>query len=207
MNIIGKYFSALFLSSLLVGCASPSGKTAVDANSKSEAVNDVIMTRRSIRSYKQIPVSRDTLQSILDAGINAPSGQNKQSWEIRVADNPETMQSIVEAMALSNPDVVNPGSCFRGAPVMLFIAKDDSYPFSAIDCGLLSGNIMLSAWSMGVGSICLGSPIGFIKNSPELLEMLGFSENYSLAICIGLGYPDEAPEAKPRDKAKYRFLD
>lgn len=207
MNIIGKYFSALFLSSLLVGCASPSGNTAVDANSKSEAVNDVIMTRRSIRSYKQIPVSRDTLQSILDAGINAPSGQNKQSWEIRVADNPETMQSIVEAMALSNPDVVNPGSCFRGAPVMLFIAKDDSYPFSAIDCGLLSENIMLSAWSMGVGSICLGSPIGFIKNSPELLEMLGFSENYSLAICIGLGYPDEAPEAKPRDKAKYRFLD
>ncbi|MDD5951645.1 MAG: nitroreductase [Bacteroidales bacterium] len=207
MNIIGKYFSVLFLSCLLVGCASPSGNTAVDANSKSEAVNDVIMTRRSIRSYKQIPVSRDTLQSILDAGINAPSGQNKQSWEIRVADNPETMQSIVEAMALSNPDVVNPGSCFRGAPVMLFIAKDDSYPFSAIDCGLLSENIMLSAWSMGVGSICLGSPIGFIKNSPELLEMLGFSENYSLAICIGLGYPDEAPEAKPRDKAKYRFLD
>ena len=60
---------------------------------------------------------------------------------------------------------------------------------------------------MGVGSICLGSPISFIQNSPELLEMLGFSENYSLAICIGLGYPDEKPEAKPRNKAKYTFLD
>ena len=206
MSIIWKNLSALLLSCLFIGCASQSGNT-VDTNSKSEVVNDVIMTRRSIRSYKQVPVSRDTLKSILDAGINAPSGQNKQSWEIRVADKPETMQSIMDAMALSNPDVINPGSCFRGAPVMLFIAKDDGYPFSSIDCGLLSENIMLSAWSMGVGSICLGSPINFIQNSPELLEMLGFSENYSLAICLGLGYPDEKPEAKPRNKAKYTFLD
>ena len=45
-----------------------------------DVVNEVIMSRRSIRSYKQVPVGRDTLEMILRAGINAPNGMNKQSW-------------------------------------------------------------------------------------------------------------------------------
>ena len=68
------------------------------SNSEAEAVDNVIMSRRSIRNYKQIPVSRDTMQVILKAGINAPNGQNRQSWEIRVVDNPNTMSEIKAAM-------------------------------------------------------------------------------------------------------------
>ena len=203
MRYKGIIFLALAFTILVSACTSP--KDSV--NNNYDAVNEVIMTRRSIRNYKQVPVVRDTLDKIITAGIYAPSGQNKQSWNIRIADNPDTMRRIKEEMAIANPEIVNPGSCFRDAPVVLFIAKDDSYPFSAIDCGLLSENIMLSAWSLGVGSICLGSPVSFIQNSPELLEMLDFEDGYSLVICIGLGYPAESPEAKPRDKAKYRFLD
>ena len=173
------------------------------------AVIENIMSRRSIRAYKPCTVARDTMKTILECGINAPSGMNRQSWEVRVVDNPEVMAEIVQLMAAGNPDT-DPGAvkgCFRGAPVMVFIANDPAYDFSVIDCGLLSGNIMLSGWSRGVGSVCLGSPIRFLRNAPEAMDKLGFSEGYTPVICIGMGYPAESPQAKPRDFGKVRFVD
>lgn len=186
------------------------------SNSEAEAVDNVIMSRRSIRNYKQIPVSRDTMQVILKAGINAPNGQNRQSWEIRVVDNPDTMSEIKAAMSAANPDVPMAGDSSRNAPVMAFIAADTSYDFSLLDCGMLSENMVLSAWSMGVGSICLGSPVRFldgsesIRSNPEIrkvMDKLGFSEGYQLVLCVGFGYPLESPDAKPRDDSKFRFVD
>ena len=186
------------------------------SNSEAEAVDNVIMSRRSIRNYKQIPVSRDTMQVILKAGINAPNGQNRQSWEIRVVDNPDTMSEIKAAMSAANPDVPMAGDSFRNAPVMAFIAADTSYDFSLLDCGMLSENMVLSAWSMGVGSICLGSPVRFldgsesIRSNPEIrkvMDKLGFSEGFQLVLCVGFGYPIESPDAKPRDESKFRFVD
>lgn len=186
------------------------------SNSEAEAVDNVIMSRRSIRNYKQIPVSRDTMQVILKAGINAPNGQNRQSWEIRVVDNPDTMAEIKAAMSAANPNVPMAGDSFRNAPVMAFIAADTSYDFSLLDCGMLSENMVLSAWSMGVGSICLGSPVRFldgsesIRSNPEIrkvMDKLGFSEGYQLVLCVGFGYPLESPDAKPRDESKFRFVD
>lgn len=186
------------------------------SNSEAEAVDNVIMSRRSIRNYKQIPVSRDTMQVILEAGINAPNGQNRQSWEIRVVDNPDTMSEIKAAMSAANPDVPMAGDSFRNAPVMVFIAADTSYDFSLLDCGMLSENMVLSAWSMGVGSICLGSPVRFldgsesIRSNPEIrkvMDKLDFSEGYQLVLCVGFGYPLESPDAKPRDESKFKFVD
>lgn len=186
------------------------------SNSEAEAVDNVIMSRRSIRNYKQIPVSRDTMQVILKAGINAPNGQNRQSWEIRVVDNPDTMSEIKAAMSAANPDVPMAGDSFRNAPVMAFIAADTNYDFSLLDCGMLSENMVLSAWSMGVGSICLGSPVRFldgsesIRSNPEIrkvMDKLDFSEGYQLVLCVGFGYPLESPDAKPRNESKFRFVD
>ena len=175
-------------------------------------VVETIMSRRSIRKYKDEIVPREVMTQILDCGINAPNGQNKQSWEIRVVDNPALMNEIKAAMAKGHPpmDSAMVAGCFRGAPVMTFIARDKSYDFSAYDCGLLAENMVLSEWSMGVGSICLGSPVRFLTDNEEcrpVLEKLGFSEGYELCLCVGFGYPDETPDAKPRDKQKYRFVD
>ena len=181
----------------------------VETCDKADAVIENIMARRSIRKYKDGPVARETMQTILECGINAPSGQNKQSWEVRVVDNPETMNEIISLMTAGNPDA-DPGmikGCFRGSPTMIFIANDPSYDFSVIDCGLLSQNIMLSGHALGVGSVCLGSPVRFLRNAPEAIAKLGFSEGYTPVICIGMGYPDESPEAKPRDFGKVKFVD
>lgn len=189
-----------------VACNNQTEQTTDDTGN---AVIENIMSRRSIRKYKEGPVARETMMTILECGINAPNGMNKQSWEVRVVDDPAVMNEIINLMAAGNPDV-DPGmvkGCFRGAPTMIFIANDPSYDCSQIDCGLLSENIMLSGWSLGVGSVCLGSPIRFLKNAPEAMAKLGFSEGYTPIICIGMGYPDEAPEAKPRDFSKVRFVE
>ncbi len=171
-----------------------------------------IMERRSIRKYKDKVVPREVMTEILDCGINAPNGQNKQSWEIRVVDNPALLAEMSRAMADAHPqmDSTFVKGCFRGAPVMVFIARDLSYDFSAYDCGLMAENMMLSAWSKGVGSICLGSPVRFLTDNDlcaPFVQQLGFSEGYELCLCVGFGYADESPEAKPRDKSKYRFID
>ena len=176
------------------------------------AVIENIMARRSIRKYKQIPVGRDTLDMIMKCGINAPNGQNRQSWEVRIVDDPAIMAEFKEAIAQGHPDMPANAvkGCFRDAPVMVFIARDQSYDFSAYDCGLLAENIMLSAWSLGVGSICLGSPVRFLTDNDvckPYVEKLGFSEGYELCLCVGLGYAAEEPAAKPRDNSKVKFVD
>ena len=178
-------------------------------NEETNAVIETIMARRSIRKYKQVPVGRDTLDLIMKCGINAPNGQNKQSWEVRIMDDQAVMEGFKDAMAAAHPDMPAQAvkGCFRDAPVMLFIARDPSYPFSAYDCGLLSENVMLSAWSLGVGSICLGMPVRFLAGNDQLIGKLGFSEGYELCLCIGLGYADESPEAKPRDMGKVKYID
>lgn len=202
--------SFILAGTILLSCMSCGNNRSEETVMKEgNPVIENIMARRSIRKYKAEPVSRATMDTILMCGINAPNGMNRQSWEVRVVDKPEVMAEIKEYMKAANPDVKPEmiEGCFRGAPTMVFVANDPAYDFSAIDCGLLSENIMLSAWSLGVGSVCLGSPVRFLLNSPEAMTRLGFSEGYRPIICIGLGYPDESPEAKPRDAGKVKFID
>ena len=184
--------------------------SAISQEEVSKVVIDNIMSRRSIRKYKAQTVEREILDQIMRCGINAPNGQNKQSWEVRVVDNPQVMDEIKTALNTAYPDMPNASGCFRGAPVMVFIARATSYDFSAYDCGLMAENMVLAAQSLGVGSICLGSPVRFINDNPAcapILERLGFSEGYELSLCVGLGYADETPEAKPRDMGKVKYVE
>ncbi|MBR3984720.1 MAG: nitroreductase [Bacteroidaceae bacterium] len=200
------------LGCMFAGCQNKHQEAATMNSKQENQVVSTIMARRSIRKYKQQPVEREKMDIILKCGINAPNGQNKQSWEVRVVDNPAVMAEFKEAMAKGHPDMNADmvKGCFRDAPTMVFIARDKSYDFSAYDCGLLAENMMLSAWSMGVGSICLGSPVRFLTDNEECvpcLAKLGFSEGYELCLCVGFGYADEAPTAKPRDWGKVQYVD
>ena len=175
-----RIFMACFCLSAAAACNQQQKPQIMETKAKNEVI-ETIMARRSIRKYKAEPVDRQTMQQILECGINAPNGMNKQSWEVRVVDNPEVMAEIKGYMTSANPDM-DPAmveGCFRDAPTMIFVANDPSYDCSPVDCGLLSQNIMLSAWSLGVGSVCLGSPVRFLLNSPEAMARLGF------CFCIG----------------------
>ena len=195
-----------FLALAVLSCTTPKTQEPM----QNEVIN-AIMSRRSIRQYHQIPVGRDTIMQIMTCGINAANGQNKQSWEVRIIDNPTTMQQVQDLMAAGNPalpaEMVR--GCMRGAPVMTFIARDKGYDFSAYDCGLLAGNMITSAKALGIGSVCLGGPVMFMKSpaAKPYLEKLALPEGYQLQLAIGFGYPAENPEARPRDPEKVKWVE
>lgn len=200
----------------LSSCGGQAKQAQLAVGNEADSTNQVIetiMARRSVRKYLPQPVNRDTMQVILDCGINAPNGQNKQSWAIRVVDNPEFINGLTEVYKKANPKAAedpNFRNMFRNAPTVVFIANDTAYDFSQVDCGLLGENMILSAWSMGIGSCCLGSPIRFMKTDPgaaEYLKRLNIPEGYDLLYCIAFGYPDESPAAKPRDASKVMFVE
>lgn len=202
--------AALICAAALSSCGNSPAE--VPAKSASDIVVETIMTRRSVRQYQPAAVGRDTMETILKCGINAPNGMNRQSWEIRVVDSPEFINGITELYVKANPKAAQDPSfrnMFRNAPTVVFIAHDPSYDMSAIDCGLLGENMILSAWSMGIGSCCLGGPVRFMKSpeAAEYLKKLNFSEGYELLYCIGFGYPAETPAAKDRDASKIQFVD
>ena len=68
------------------------------------------------------------MQTIVECGINAPNGMNKQSWEVRVVDNPEFINGLTEIFQKrkSQRRQKRPGfqNMFNNAPTVAFIAYD-----------------------------------------------------------------------------------
>ena len=207
-----KKILTLALASLLFASCNKPKELNITTVSSSDAVTEVMMSRHSIRSYKDSLISRETLDEILKCGVNAPNGRNIQAYEIRVL-SPAMIDSITKAVVKDNPQIGQRKgfrNIFVDAPCVLCIAYDTTYDMSQVDCGLLGENIILSAWSKGIGSCCLGSSARWIKDSPSArpyLQKMDFTEGYELLYCIGLGYPNETPEAKPRTMDKIRYME
>ena len=200
----------------LMACGGENQQTQATAevaqDSAKNQVVETIMTRRSIRQYKPEAVEREKMQTIVECGINAPNAMNRQPWEVRVVDNPDYINGVTELYKKANPQAAADSTfrnMFRNAPTVVFIGHDTKSESSPFDCGLLAENMMLSAWSMGIGSCCLGSPARFMMTpeAAEYLKELNFSEGYELLYCIGFGYPDETPAAKPRETSKVQFVE
>lgn len=198
---------------MLTACNENKQQVTTEDIDTASVVTDLIMSRRSIRAYKDSVISRETLDEILECGINAPNGMNRQSYELRVIDSPALIDSITEAMVKDNPAIAERKgfkNIFVNAPCVICIAYDTQYDMAQIDCGLLGENIILAAWARGIGSCCLGSSARWILDSPSakpFLDRMAFSEGYNLLYCIALGYPDETPEAKPRREDMIRYIE
>lgn len=206
--ILGLAVMALMLTS----CNGQCKQEQTTATDTAKIVTDLMMSRRSIRAYKDKAISRETLNEILKCGINAPNGKNLQSYEIRVIDSPALIDSITKAVVTDKPDIAHRDgfkNIFVNAPCVVCIAYDTNYDMAQIDCGLLGENIILAAWTKGIGSCCLGSSARWILDSPSAkpyLDRMAFSKGYELLYCIALGYPDETPDAKPRRNDMIRFM-
>lgn len=196
---------------MFASCNQPKEQNA-ETESSNDAVTELMMSSRSIRNYKDSLINKETLNEILKCGVNAPNGKNLQAYEIRVL-SPALIDSIKSAVVKDNPQIGEREgfkNIFVDAPCVLSIAYDTTYDMSQVDCGLLGENIILSAWSKGIGSCCLGSSARWIKDSPSAkpyLDKIGFSKGYELLYCIALGYPDETPEAKPRTMDKIKYME
>ncbi|MDR0543049.1 MAG: nitroreductase [Dysgonamonadaceae bacterium] len=180
-------------------CTKPVAEPASPQPSKSQIVYENIMSRRSIRSYKPDPISKAQLDTIIQCAINAPSAGNGQSWQVRVIQSPEIMAKIHAI----NPDF------YYGAPALIAIAKDKNSGISSADCGFLTQNILLMAEAMDLGTVVLGN-MGGIPGNPaakEIMAALDLPESHEVIFAVALGYKNEAPEARPRDASKVKFIE
>lgn len=147
-----------------------------------------IETRRSIRKYKEMPVSREQIEQILWAGILAPSSKNRQPWKFVVTSGSaknEVLNQMARGLEREKRAPLIPESrlYIGGAEHTLQIMRE-----AAIE------NMSLEAEALGLGSLWICNTF-FAQE--ELERWLG--QKGTLYAAFALGYADEAPEARPRN--------
>lgn len=205
---------ALAVAIFAVGCVTTSEDVNINiVKAKDKAVMEVIMSRRSIRDYKSEAVDREQMAKVIECGIYAPSAMNQQPWAVRVVDDKEFLDGVTAIAVEKMPELKEQEgfrNFFRNAPTVAFIACPIENYSGEYDCGLLSENMMLAAWSMGIGSCCLGSVVP-VMNSEEAkpyMERLNLPEGYKLLVTIAFGYPEgEHPTAPERDSSKAYYIE
>lgn len=160
--------------------------------------------RRSIRKYKPRQIADTELQAVLKAGTFAPSGRNLQSSIIVAVQNPQD----IALMSRLNAQIMGTDSDpFYGAPTVLVVLSRRDGRFPVEDGSLVMGNLLNAACAVGLGS-CWVNRARELFDMPEgkaLLQKWGIEGEYiGIGNCI-LGYPDEAPAAKPR-KDDYVYI-
>lgn len=209
------FFMTLLAGSMtLTGCqnvSAPAAGCSQDSLANGNQVVETILKRRSIRKYKQQALSEHELNQIITCSIQAPNGMALESWQVRIVTRPELLQQLDSLYAGYTETTTGKrmAQAAYGAPAVAFIAYDKNYDLSQVDCGLLGGNMILSAQSMGIGSCCLGGICRFLQ-SPQgqpFMKQLDFPDTHQLLYAIALGYPDESPESKGRNPEKVKIID
>ena len=96
---------------------------------------------------------------------------------------------------------------FRNAPTLICVCSPANG--GDLDAGLLGENMMLAAQAIGLGTCCLGGPVRWLNSNAGakfFLDRLEIPEGYRLNYILAIGYPDEQPDAKPRDASKVKFI-
>lgn len=191
----------------------------VYSGNQKQAIIDNILTRRSIRKYKEKQVSRAQIDTIMKSAIFAPSALNKQPWEVRVVQNPKILKEINQRFLNfaqgkefqgSAAHYREPGfSIFHNAPTLIVIARDKENKNSSLDSGIILQNILLSAHAIELGTCPLGTLVPILNNADnkDILGLLNIPEGYEVAINISLGYPDETPAAPKRFAEKVKIIE
>ena len=206
---------AIYLMVVSCGTATQSPEQNV-TNDKNEVI-ETILSRRSIRAYKDQAVPKELIDQVVECGVWAPNAINAQQWEVRVVMSEEWINSATAAAKEAAKGTPNEAqfndptfkNLFRNAPAVIFIGHKPG-AYTPVDCGLMAGNMMLAAKSLGLGTVCMASPVRtflLTEAGASHLTSLGFSEGYEPLICIGIGYPDEEPAAKPRNMEVIKYVE
>ena len=194
-------------------------------------VKEAILTRRSIRKYKNQPVSDEDLRDIIDAAVYAPSGTNVQPWyflALRSRDAMDrfkvilgkTVENFIPKLRQrfpNNEQVVSETSNFLtdigGAPVCIlaFLLKnpdEDSHykETTTILQGVSAGiqNMLLAAWEKGLGSCWMTAPIN--AGLGEEIRREFAPDHGTLVAAIAIGYPDQSPRAPKRKEGRFDII-
>lgn len=161
-----------------------------------------IYERRSIRSYQDRPVSRDTIETVLSAALMAPSWKNTQTANYLVASTPEMIEKIRDCMPPFNANTLST------APVVIIMTtkkgrsgfeRDGSYStakedrWEMFDAGIACQTLCLAAWEQGLGTCIMG-----IYDEEKLPALLNLPEDQYVTAVIPMGYPAQSPSAPKR---------
>jgi nitroreductase len=145
---------------------------------------EVLEKRRSIRKYKDAPVSKEKILKMLEAARIAPSASNRQPWHFIVVENKETIKKLAKAEWAAE------------APAMIVGLADQaaSPNWCSNDLGIAFEHLVLAATNLGLGTCWMGQ-----TGREEMIKgLLGIPDNFKVVAVIPIGVPDEAPKPKER---------
>ena len=177
---------------------------------------EAIAERRSIRRFQDGPVSRETVETILRAGIQAPSGKNRQPWRFVVVSGEKraTLVALLrDAVAEAKSRGEDAGSAqgtaliMERAPVTVFVfnpeGSDPWLPRSVgrafqelVDVqsvGAAIENMLLAAQHLGLGSLWIADVLYAYET---LRSWLG--ETGQMVAAVSFGYAAEQLAPRPR---------
>lgn len=193
--------TALVVSScVFASCGSSNAKkdeTTMKENggNPTEAVIENIMTRTSIRQFTDRPVSKDTLDILVKAGMAAPTARDIRPWAFVV---------VTEKAVLDSLNVIKPWFNLKTATAAIIVCGDKEKMddgnvngYWVQDCSAATENILLAAHAYGLGAVWCG-----VFPNDEIVsgvsKVLGLPESIIPLNIITMGYPDENPA--PKDK-------
>ena len=193
------FVAALLAASLVASCQQPAQESAPSAL-------DVIMSRTSIRSFTGEAVSQEQLETILKAGMAAPTAMNSQPWRFVVVTDKETIANVFasgfrgEMFTQAGAVIVVCGqSTVMRKPFGQPDAPEQEQPnmFWYEDCSAAAENILLAAHALGLGAVWTAGYPAMERVAP-IAEALGIPENVIPLCVIPVGVPAENLE--PKDK-------
>jgi nitroreductase len=169
---------------------------------------DVIMSRTSIRSFTGDPVSKEQLETILKAGMAAPTAMNGQPWRFVVVTDKEKIAQVFasgfrgEMFTQAGAVIVVCGqTTSMGRPFGQPDAPEQEMPnmFWYEDCSAAAENILLAVKALGLGAVWTAGYPAEERIAP-ISAALGIPANVKPLCIIPVGVPAENPE--PKDKWK-----
>lgn len=149
---------------------------------------ETIAARRSIRKFTNAEVSENQINSLLKAGMNAPSARNTQPWHFMVIKDRNTINKMIE--------ICPNGSMMKGADTAILVLGDlnDTDEYFVIDCSAAVQNILLAAHQEGLGACW----IGVYPRQPRiegLKALFDLPEKIVPHSLIALGHPAETKKS------------
>ncbi|MDR2385779.1 MAG: nitroreductase family protein [Tannerella sp.] len=170
---------------------------AMGTVSKKDATLSVIHSRKSVRNFIQgKTVPRETLDTVVRAGMAAASAVNLQPWQFIVIDDRTVMDSLAAGLPYAK--------MLYHASAAIVVCGDSTvkageFAFWEFDCSLASGNILLAVEAMGLGAVWTAVHPDKARVS-TVRKILHLPENIIPLNVIPIGYP--AGNDKPKDKYK-----
>ncbi len=161
---------------------------------------EAMEARRSVRKFTDVPVAKEDLEQIVEAGLFAASGMGQQAVKMIVVQDEglRNQLSRMNASIMGGKEGTDP---FYGAGTVIVVLADKSRPTYVYDGGLVMGNLMLAADALGLGSCWIHRAKEEFESAEgkEILHSLGIEGDWEgIGHCI-LGHMDgEKPVAAPR---------